>query len=93
IPQSFDVDVSVLATFEDRIAVKDLKVSDKVEIDIDPETVIALVTPPRSEEEMAALDEKIEEDVSKVEGVEKETKEEEGEEAKEGEKPAEEKSE
>lgn len=73
IPHSFDIDVSKLATFEDHITVADLVVSDKVEIELSPETVIALVTPPRSEEELAGLDEKVEEDVSKVEGVVKET--------------------
>lgn len=82
IPHSFDVDITKLSTFEDRITVQDLGVSEKVEIEIDPGTVIALATPPRSEEEMAALDEKIEEDVSQVEGVEKEGETEEGEEDK-----------
>lgn len=72
IPHSFDLDVSKLVTFEDHITVADLSVSDKVEIELNPETVIALVTPPRSEEELAGLDEKVEEDVSKVEGTEKE---------------------
>jgi large subunit ribosomal protein L25 len=72
LPQNFDIDISRLETFEDRITAKDLGASEKIELDLDPETVIALVTPPRSEEELAGLDEKIEEDVSQVEGVEKE---------------------
>lgn len=72
IPHSFEVDITKLATFEDRITIADLGVSEKIEIEIDKETVVALVAPPRSEEEMAALDEKIEEDVSKVEGAVKE---------------------
>ncbi|HRZ95387.1 MAG TPA: 50S ribosomal protein L25 [Candidatus Moranbacteria bacterium] len=72
LPSHIDVDISVLKTFDDRICGKDLKISDKVEIDLDPETVVALVAPPRSEEDLGKLDEKVEEDVSKVEGVIKE---------------------
>lgn len=72
LPSHIDVDVSVIKTFEDRIYAKDLKVSDKVEVMLDPETVIVLVTPPRSEEELNQLSEKVEEDVTKVEGVVKE---------------------
>jgi hypothetical protein len=52
-------------------------------VDIDPETVVALVTPPRSEEELEGLSKKVEEDVTKVEGVVKETPAEEGTESKE----------
>ena len=73
LPSEITVDVSSLQTFEDRILVKDLKVSEKVEIDSDPETVVALVSPPRSEEDLEKLEEKIDADVSKVEGVVKET--------------------
>lgn len=72
LPSHIDVNISVLATFDDRICVKNLKISDKVKIDLDPETVVALVAPPRSEEEISKLDEKVEADVSKVEGVVKE---------------------
>lgn len=94
IPHSFEVDIAKLVTFEDRITVTDLATSDKVEIELGEDTVIALVTPPRSEEEMAALDEKIEEDVSQVEGTEAEEETEEGgEEEKKEEAPAEEKAE
>lgn len=69
LPGEIEVDVSGLKTFEDYIYIKDLKISDKVKIDLDPETVVALVSPPRSEEELSSLEEKVEEDVSKVEGV------------------------
>jgi large subunit ribosomal protein L25 len=80
LPSEIEVDISVLKTFEDHITVKDLKISPKVKFDIDPETVVALVAPPRSEEELEGLSEKVEEDVTKVEGVIKEEKsEEEGE--------------
>lgn len=72
LPSHIDVDISAIKTFEDHICVKDLKVSEKVEIKIEPETVIALVTPPRTEEELSKLEEKVEADVTKVEGVVKE---------------------
>lgn len=72
LPSHIDVDVSKIATFEDYIYVKDLPVGERVKIDIDPETVVALVSPPRSEEELEKLEEKVEADVTKVEGVVKE---------------------
>jgi large subunit ribosomal protein L25 len=73
LPEKYEVDISKLATFADTIAVKDLKISDKVEILQDPETIIVLVQAPRTEEELSTLDTKVEEDVTKVEGVIKET--------------------
>jgi large subunit ribosomal protein L25 len=73
LPEKYEIDISKLETFDDVIAVKDLKISDKVEILLDGETVIALVSAPRSEESLAELDNKVEEDVSKVAGVVKET--------------------
>jgi len=72
LPEKYEIDLSLLATFDDVIAVKDLKISDKVEIMIDGETVIAMVSAPRSEESLAELDNKVEEDVTKVAGVVKE---------------------
>lgn len=59
-----DVDISVLKTFDDLIHVKDLKVPSNIEVLDDPEEVVALVTPPRSEEEL--------EEELKVEGEETE---------------------
>ncbi|MEI7890697.1 MAG: 50S ribosomal protein L25 [bacterium] len=72
LPEKYVIDISTLATFDDVIAVKDLKISDKIEILLDGETVIALVSAPRSEESLADLNSKVEEDVSKVAGVVKE---------------------
>lgn len=72
LPHNISVDISVLRTFDDVITVGDLKISDKVEILQDKETVIALVSAPRTEAEMEKLDSKVEEDVSKVAGVVKE---------------------
>lgn len=72
LPEKYEIDISKLATFDDVITVSDLKISDKVEILLDGETVIAMVSAPRSEESLADLDTKVEGDVSKVVGVVKE---------------------
>jgi len=72
LPANYEINIAKLATFDDVIAVKDLTISDKVEIMLDPETVIALVAAPRTEAEMEDLEQKVEEDVSKVAGVVKE---------------------
>ena len=72
LPEKYEIDISKLETFDDVISVKDLKISDKVEIMLDPETVIALVAAPRTEAEMESLEQKVEEDVTKVAGVVKE---------------------
>ena len=73
LPPKIDVDISKLATFNDSIKIGDLKISEKVTVQIEPETVVANVIPPRSEQELAQLEEKVEEDVTKVAGVVKET--------------------
>ena len=72
LPEKFVIDLSKLATFEDHITVADLKTSKEVEIMLEDETVIALVSAPRTEAEMESLEQKVEEDVSKVAGVVKE---------------------
>lgn len=72
LPSSIEVDIAAIKNFEDHIYIKDLKISKEVEVKNDPETVVALVTPPRSEEELSSLEEKVVEDVTKVEGVVKE---------------------
>jgi large subunit ribosomal protein L25 len=73
LPHSIEVDLSSLKTFENHIQIKDIKIPVGVEILTGQDTVIALVEAPRTEAEMAALDEKVEADVTKVEGVVKET--------------------
>jgi large subunit ribosomal protein L25 len=78
LPHEFKVDISKIKTFDDHFKVSDLEIPEKVEILSEMDTVIALVAPPRTEEELASLEEKIEEDVTKVEGVVKETPAEEG---------------
>ena len=84
LPSEIEVNIAGLKTFEDRICVKDLAISDKVKINLEAETVMALVSAPRSEEELDNLEEKVETDVTTVEGVVKEDEAEEGE-KKEGE--------
>jgi large subunit ribosomal protein L25 len=70
LPHAFEVDISILNTFEDAIHVRDLNVSDRVAILTPVDEVIGSVAAPRSEEELASLSEKpVVEDVSKVEGV------------------------
>lgn len=81
LPSEIEVDTSRIKTFDDYIYVKDLPVSGKVEVLISPETVVAMVLPPRSEEELAELEAEVKEDVTQVEGVVKEEKPEEGKEA------------
>ena len=49
-----EVDISILKTFDDSIKVSDIKVPETVQIQDEPEETVALVTAPRSEEELEA---------------------------------------
>ncbi len=82
LPHMIEIDLSRLATFEDAIHLKDIVVGAGVEFLGDKNQTVALVTPPRSEEELAELDKAVEIDVTKVEvaGKKKEEEEAEGEE-------------
>ncbi len=60
-------DVTGLATFDDVMRIKDLDIPEKIEVLDDPNLTIALVNAPRTEEELEALDKKVEVDVDKVE--------------------------
>lgn len=80
------VDISPLKTFDDTIKISDLDIPSTIEVLDEKDEIVANVTPPRSEEELEALEEEVEEDVEAVE-VEKE-KEAEGEEVAEGEEAA-----
>jgi large subunit ribosomal protein L25 len=82
LPPEIEVDISRIKTFDDYIYVKDLPVSEKVEVLVEPETVVAMVSEPRSEEDLAELNTEVKEDVTKVEGVVKEETPAEGEEKK-----------
>lgn len=68
LPQSFKVDLSMLINLHDSIYVKDLQVEEKVEILVEPETVIATVIEPAKEEEVAPA---VNVEDVKVEGEEK----------------------
>lgn len=89
LPQSLvheiEVDLSSLKTFDDAIYVADIKVPEGITLLNIPDDVVALVQPPRTEEELEKLEEKPEE--TKPEGVEEEAEEKEDG----GKKPAEEK--
>ena len=80
LPHNISIDISSLKTFEDQILAKDIPLPKGVEITINPEDVIALVSAPREEKE----EESAPVDLSEIE-VEKKGKEEsEGEPAPEG---------
>jgi large subunit ribosomal protein L25 len=66
-----EVDVSAIVDFEQNIKVGDLRVPESIEVISDPEEVVVLIQPPRSEEELEALDEEVVEDVETVEVEEK----------------------
>lgn len=72
LPKEIKVDISTLKTFEDTILVRDLKLSEGIEILKNPEEIVAEAKPPEKvEEELAKpVEEKVEE-VEEVEKVEK----------------------
>jgi large subunit ribosomal protein L25 len=74
---SITVKINSLKTFDDLIRLKDLTLPEGIKPLDDMEMTIAKVEAPRSEEELAALEKEVAEDVGQVE-VEKEKKEEEG---------------
>lgn len=52
LPEGIDVDISVLTRIGDGIRVRDLVVSDKVELLANPDTMVAVATAPKVEEEV-----------------------------------------
>lgn len=66
LPREIEVDISALKTFEDRICIKDLKVPEGVKILGNPEEVVALVAAPRTEKELADLEQAPIESVAEV---------------------------
>lgn len=82
LPEKIVIDINVLKTFDDIVYVKDLDVSEKVEVFNNSEDIVAKVSKPRSEKELEELDESVEGDVSQVEGVEDKDEKETGEEDK-----------
>ena len=59
LPPQIEVDISGLDDFTKSIHVSDLKVGEGVEILTDMEQLVCKVEPPRSEEELAALEEEV----------------------------------
>jgi large subunit ribosomal protein L25 len=72
LPHDIEVDISSLVTFESVIHVSDIKLPEGVKTLKDATEVVALVQPPRSEQEIEALSAEVKEDVESVEGVKKE---------------------
>jgi large subunit ribosomal protein L25 len=73
LPQQFEVDIAVLDDFEKTITLGDLVVPSGVKlVEENLVTVIAKVEPPRTEEEMAELDEPVDEAAEMPEGVQEE---------------------
>ncbi len=72
-----DVDISALKNFETTITIQDLHLPSGLEVLQPMDLVVTSVIPPRSEEELKALNEAVVEDVEKVAVAEKPKKEEE----------------
>lgn len=85
--QEIEVDISSLKSFEDIIRVKDLNIPANLQLKEKGDEAVVRVQPPRSEEELKALEEKPEEKVAEVPVAGKE-KAAEGEEAPAGEETA-----
>jgi len=66
LPHQIEVDISQLKTFDDNILVKDIKLPKNVETVEHGETSVAVVAPPRTEEELEALAGTVEEKVEEV---------------------------
>ena len=71
LPHNVSVDIASLTDFEKVIHVKDIALPKGVTVLTEADEVVALVQPPRSEEELKSLSEEVKEDVSAVAGVEK----------------------
>jgi len=71
-----EVNIDKLETFEENIKIKDLVVPEGIIIKDKEELVVTNVQPPRTDEELKALDEKVEDKVDEVEGIDEEKKEE-----------------
>ena len=66
LPEHITVDIGRLATFEDQIRVRDLQLPENVAILDDADEAVAVVTPPRTEEELKELEEEVEEKAGEV---------------------------
>lgn len=76
LPHNIKVDVSVITQFDKPIRIADLILPAGVAVINEPDEVIALVQPPRTEEELKSLEEEVKEDVESVEETKEKTEEE-----------------
>jgi large subunit ribosomal protein L25 len=73
LPESLEVDIATLDDFEKTITLADLALPEGVKIVAEElDTVVAKVDPPRTDEEMAELDEVVDESAELPEGVKEE---------------------
>lgn len=67
LPHEIEVDISSLRTFEDKISVADIKLSQGVTMLAEQEAAVVLVEAPRSEEELAAMEQPAEVSLDTIE--------------------------
>lgn len=73
IPHELEVDLSQLKAIGDQILIKDITLPEGASIiDLEPDDLVASVLEPRTEKELSALDEEVEEKIEEVEQVSKE---------------------
>lgn len=80
LPHEISVDISALRSFEDQIFVKDIVLPEGVEVRVEPDQVIVLIEAPRTEEELAAMEQPAEVSLENIEIAGKKEKEEESDE-------------
>ncbi len=73
LPHSFVIDLAQLVDFDSQVKVSDIPLPEGVEMLDALDAIVATVMRPRTDAEMSSLEEKVEMDVTKVEGVVKET--------------------
>ena len=76
LPHEIEVDITPLRAFEDQIFVKDITLPPGVEVLVDAEQAVALVEAPRTEEELAAMEQPAEVSLESIEIAGKKEKEE-----------------
>ncbi|MFZ1626876.1 MAG: 50S ribosomal protein L25 [Candidatus Moraniibacteriota bacterium] len=73
LPHSFTIDLALLKDFDSQVKVSDIVLPTGVVMLDTLEAIVATVMRPRTDAEMSKLEDKVEMDVTKVEGVVKET--------------------
>ncbi len=72
LPREISVDLSTLIEINSSVRIKDLRGYEAVKIEADKNDALVTIAPPRTEQELASLSEKVVENVESVEGVKKE---------------------